>query len=51
MMKSVPELAAALHMVLARLDSQPKTSAEWEAIFDALREASRYALKKLQEER
>lgn len=29
-MKTLAELRASLHMVLARLDSEPKTAAEWE---------------------
>lgn len=44
-MKTNIELRAALNMVLARLDSDPKTSDEWSAIAAALRDATTYAEK------
>lgn len=37
------EMRALLGMVLARLESDPTSAGEWEAINDALREAKAYA--------
>lgn len=42
-MKTSIELCAALNMVLARLESNPRTAAEWQVIRDTLRDAERYA--------
>lgn len=45
-MKTNDELRAALNMVLARLDSNPRTTEEWKTIEAALRSAAGYAGKK-----
>lgn len=42
-MKTNAELRAALNMVLARLDAEPNTIEEWDAIRSALDDAARYA--------
>ncbi len=44
-MKTNVELRGTLTMVLARLDADPKTVEEWDAIREALDEAARYAAK------
>lgn len=44
-MKTANELIATLHMVQARLDSTPTSSAEWDVIRDALRDAHSFALR------
>ncbi len=45
-MKNVIELRAALNMVLARLESNPVTTAEWQTIANALRGAHAFAHKR-----
>lgn len=45
-MKTNSEMQGALNMVLARLDSEPDSEAEWAAIAAALKDAHRYALRK-----
>ena len=42
-MKNNTEFRAALNMTLARLDADPKSSDEWDAIESALSEAAAYA--------
>lgn len=44
-MKTNLELRGALNMVLARLDAEPVSVAEWTIIRDALRDAQAYANK------
>lgn len=44
-MKNNTELRAALNMVLARLDANPKSPEEWQAIRVALEESYLYATK------
>lgn len=44
-MKNNTEFRATLNMVLARLDNDPKSSAEWDSIRSALTEATEYAEK------
>lgn len=44
-MKSNVELRAALNMVLTRLEADPKSVDEWEAIAAALKASARYAEK------
>ena len=42
-MKTNIEFRAALNMALARLDADPKSSVEWDAIESALSDATAYA--------
>jgi hypothetical protein len=43
-LKTNGELRATLEMVLARLDSEPKSDEEWQTIAEALRDSRDYAV-------